>query len=110
MALFCILIKWNTQKPMVFPFFSKVLEVVSNYCNFLRKENVFFSGLICHYRYVIETAKFTPPPHFFRGSGKTDKINISFTYQGIRICFTVQISNMLVGGFVRRGKLYHKES
>jgi len=37
-------------------------------------------------------------------------MNISFSYQSIRICFTLRICNMLSFSFAFRGKLHRKQS
>lgn len=54
--------------------------------------------------------KFYTTPHFLEGSSIPDKINISFTYPSIRICFTVQICDVLADRSACRGTLHRNPS
>lgn len=71
------------------------------------KENLLHVVLICHQNYVTKTASFTHSIFPSRGSSTNEKMNVSFTYQIVSICFTMQMCNNFAKCFSCRSKLHH---
>lgn len=98
-----ILIKWC----ILFFFFTKVLESVSSYFHLLGKRK----SITCCFNLSLELCdrdcKFYTFHISSRGSSTNEKMNVSFTYQIVSICFTMQMCNNFAKCFSCRSKLHH---
>lgn len=88
-------------------FFTKDLEAVSSYFHLLGKRK----SITCCFNLSLvvcdRDCKFYTSHISSRGSSTNEKMNVSFTYQSVSICFTMQMCINFANCFSCRSKLHH---